>query len=182
MFKEWVEFREAQGVNLGFYTKNAKAEIAEDAEAAYNAIVKMSTEPTRTMRRGPLSQQGPPPFSYLHYAADYLTNPTNRQEIIQGAMRKIISKAKIGDKRNAGRTIAKNYIMGVLQKDPISRKTVEFGRSLGYSPTMTLTPQTIGNTSQYFSSPPMQPDTTQYVGTGIYRPAGTKKLRTGLPQ
>lgn len=163
-FNGWIKLREA-GVSK-LYTDDWENEAAEDSEIGYNQVAKMSSDPLRTGK-----------FQWQHYMYDHLVS--NKENFINGAFQKITSSLAIGSPRLKGKKIAQNYVMAQLQKAPITRKAVEFGKSLGYTPTMTVSP-TGGYGSQSFTNAPQTPiDQPQYAAFGIGKGKGVRsKFRT----
>jgi hypothetical protein len=194
-FEKWVQLREDRGQTeyLGVYTdENFEQEMAEDAENAYQQILKIVNDP---LERGKIQWQ--------HFSNQYISSPAVREKFINGAMLKIARAASPhlvpassveprvggrgkkldpapGFKRYEGVRLAKQFILQELQKGPISRKTAELAAKVGYTPTMTVSPQA-GYTSQSFAGS-AAPGTQQYFGLGINKGGGKtgRGLRTNF--
>lgn len=186
-FEKWMLIREAQGQYLGLYTdENFEQELEQDAENAYQQILQIVNDP---LERGKIQWQ--------HFSNQYISNPEVRQKLIHGAMLKISRAASPhlvpassveprvggrgkkldpapGFKRYEGVRIAKQYILQDLQKGPIPRKTAEFAAGVGYTPPLTLSPQTVGHSTQSFVGS-TAPSTQQLFGLGVNRGKGKGK-------
>lgn len=196
-FEKWIIMREDRRYGrqtptgyLGLYTdENFEEEMAEDAENAYQQILKIVNDP---LEKGKIQWQ--------HFSNQYISNPEVKQKFIHGAMLKIARAAsphlvpaasveprvggrgKIeppveGFKRYEGVRLAKQHILQELQKGPISRKVADLASKVGYTPTMNVSSPT-GYTSQNFAGS-TTPGTQQYFGLGINK-GGGRKLRTNF--